>query len=217
MYAIGNVSIFKIIYNSFLWYTCWWVISDHWTVLCSKKHGWDVFLWMVTASMLAVVLTLVIFADVEPLVVRDLWIALVPGSSSKWCFREPRNRAGKAGVHFKAFPLHVFIRHGMGRKRKHMISVNSQGLKSMWAVAQGCFVGPELCAQAEEMEMLVAHNFVVEVFSFLCHMQASLWRWPTNIFRYERAPTHKCIWMQTCTVMHTHRETSGRNRTDCLL
>lgn len=187
MYAIGSVWIFKIIYNSFLWDTCWWVNSDHWTaLLCHEKHGCNVFLWIVTASMLAVVLTLVIFADLESLAVRDLWIALVPGFSSKWCFKEPRNRAGKAGLHFKAFPLHVFIKHGMGRKHKHMISANSQGLKSMWAAAQGCFVGPELCAQAEETERFAAHSFVVEVFSFLCHM-------PTNTFRYESAPTHKCI------------------------
>lgn len=44
----------------------------------------------------------------------------------------------------------------------------------MRAVAQSCFVGTELCVQVEETETLVAHSFVVEVFSFLCHMLARL-------------------------------------------
>lgn len=69
------------------------------------------------------------------------------------------------------FPLCVFIKHGAGRKHKQVIC---EGLKGTWAVAQGCLMGAELCVQVEEMEILVAHSFVVEVFSFLCHMPARL-------------------------------------------
>lgn len=69
------------------------------------------------------------------------------------------------------FPLCVFIKHGVGRKHKQVIC---EGLKGMWAVAQGCLMGAKLCVQVEEMEILVAHSFVVEVFSFLCHMLVGL-------------------------------------------
>ena len=73
-----------------------------------------------------------------------------------------------------AFALHVFVKHGVGRKHKQIISVNAEALKGMWTVAQGCFVGAELCVQVKETEILVAHSFAVEVFGFLCHMPARL-------------------------------------------
>lgn len=73
-----------------------------------------------------------------------------------------------------AFPLHMFVKRGVGRKHKQITSVKAEGLKGTWTSAQGRFVGAELRVQVEETEMLVAHSFVVEVFSFLCHMAARL-------------------------------------------
>jgi len=72
------------------------------------------------------------------------------------------------------FPFHVFTKHGVGRKHNQVISVDAEGLKGMWAVAQGCFVGTELRVQVEEVEILVAYSFVSGIFSSLYQMPARL-------------------------------------------
>lgn len=108
----------------------------------------------------------------------------------KGVIQEPKHQSWNAGMHSVVFSLQVFIKCDARRKHKQNITVNAQGLKGMWTVAQGCFVDAELRVLTREMEVLVDHSFVVGDFSLLCHMPDRLWRWPTMIFRYKTAPAH---------------------------
>lgn len=145
---------------------------------------------------------------------RHLWIALVPGSSSKQCVREPRSRAGKAELHSVAFPLHVFIKHGGGRNPKQIISVKAEGSKGMWAGVQGCFGGAELCVCKQSTQnclwptalwLKFAVSFTICQTGFESGQQNS-----SGI----KMPLLICVSKWMCTLIHTNPETPGGNKTD---